>query len=48
MSEFSWIPFYTEFAEKLLEYQDKQPELIGLLKESFKQTKMSFPRIEIL
>ena len=46
MSEFSWIPFYTEFAEKLLEYKDKQPELIGLLKDSFKQTKLSFPRIE--
>ena len=46
MGNYSWIPFYTEFAEKLLEYKYKQPELIGLLKESFKQTKLSFPRIE--
>ena len=33
MSTFTWIPFYTELAGKLLAYRDRQGELIALLKE---------------
>lgn len=31
MSNFTWIPFYKELAQKLLAYKDKQPELIDFL-----------------
>ncbi len=33
MGAFTWIPFYTELAEKLLAYRDRQDELIAILKE---------------
>lgn len=33
MSEFTWIPFYKELADKLLAYRDRQGELISILKE---------------
>lgn len=33
MSAFTWIPFYKELAVKVLEYRDRQGELIALLKE---------------
>ena len=32
MSEFTWIPFYKELAEKLLAYRNRQGELIAILK----------------
>jgi 5-methylcytosine-specific restriction enzyme B len=34
MSAFTWIPFYKELAGKLLEYRDRQGELIALLKKA--------------
>lgn len=33
MAEFTWIKSYKEIAEKLLDYEDKQQELIDILKE---------------
>ena len=30
-TSFSWIPFYTELAEKLLEYKDKKEELVEFI-----------------
>lgn len=33
MSEFTWIPFYKELADKLLKYRDRQGELITILKK---------------
>lgn len=33
MSNFTWIPFYKELAQKLLAYKDKQNELIDFLEE---------------
>jgi 5-methylcytosine-specific restriction protein B len=32
-AEFNWIPFYEEFADKLLSWRDSQEELIGFLAE---------------
>ncbi len=29
--QFSWVPFYEEFADKLLDYKDRQPELVDAL-----------------
>lgn len=31
MSEYTWVPFYKEFAEKLMNYQSRQKELIDFL-----------------
>lgn len=31
MERFTWIPFYTELAEKLLEYKDKREELVKFI-----------------
>ena len=33
MTEFTWIPLYREIAEQLLSYENRQSELIELLKE---------------
>ena len=30
---FSWVPFYREVAERVLQYEDKQDELLALLRE---------------
>jgi 5-methylcytosine-specific restriction protein B len=31
---YSWIPFFTELASKLLTYEDRQPELVTMLREA--------------
>jgi len=31
---FDWVPFYEEMAQKLIEYRDKQPTLIKILKDA--------------
>lgn len=33
MSNFTWIPFYKELAQKLLAYKDRQSELIDFLED---------------
>jgi hypothetical protein len=33
MSEFTWIPFYKELADKLLAYRDRQGDLVAILRE---------------
>jgi hypothetical protein len=30
---FTWIPLYSEIAHKLLEFQERQSELLGLLRQ---------------
>ena len=32
---FSWVPFYRELAGKVLEFEDRQDELIAILREIF-------------
>lgn len=39
MNEFDWIPFYTEFADRLLEYKNNRQALIEKLLEAFENTK---------
>ena len=31
MPKFSWVPIYAELADKILEYQDRQHELLDLI-----------------
>lgn len=44
---FTWIPFYKEFANKLLEYQNNRPELINKIKDIFlKMSNLTLPTLE--
>ena len=45
-NEFDWVPFYKEFAEKLLEYRNNRPALIQLIKDVFKNIKFDMPKLE--
>ena len=35
--DFSWIPFYEELADKLLEYKDKRKELMAIMQQLYKE-----------
>ncbi|WP_172372200.1 McrB family protein [Sporosarcina jiandibaonis] len=41
--EFSWIPFYKEFADRLLKYRDDRQTLLKLLDEAFEESNMNNP-----
>lgn len=43
---FTWIPFYTHFANKLLEYKNNRPELLHMVKSAFDQLQMKYPFID--
>lgn len=40
---FSWTAFYMEFADKLLQYKDKRPELLQLIKSVYDGLEMRYP-----
>ena len=42
----TWIPFYTEFADKLLKYKDNRKELLDKLQKVFSDVGMKFPKLE--
>lgn len=44
MGNFSWIPFYTEFANKLLDYKDNQDELIKKITVSLNKANLRLPK----
>ena len=47
VSNFTWIPFYKEFANKLLEYQNNRPELINKIKDIFlRMSNLTLPTLE--
>lgn len=41
-----WVPFYTEFADKLLRFSDARDELIALIKSSFASIGMKLPKLD--
>ena len=43
MGNFSWIPFYTEFANKLLDYKNNQEELIKKITVSLNKANLRLP-----
>ncbi len=43
---FAWVPFYEEFADKLLEFKDNRTELLARLKNVYATEKIRFPKIE--
>ena len=45
-NQFDWIPFYEEFADKLLAYKDNRQELIEKIKHVYEVTGIKLPRLE--
>lgn len=45
-NQFDWIPFYEEFADKLLAYKDNRQELIENIKQVYEVTGIKLPRLE--
>ncbi|MDD4803536.1 MAG: AAA family ATPase, partial [Syntrophomonas sp.] len=43
VNSFSWTPFYIEFADKLLQYRDRRPELLVIIKGVFDGLGMRYP-----
>jgi 5-methylcytosine-specific restriction protein B len=44
--QLTWIPFYMEFADKLVEYRHNRQELIRIFTEMFAGLSMRFPKVE--
>ncbi|MBZ3936424.1 AAA family ATPase [Methanimicrococcus blatticola] len=40
---FSWIPFYMEFANKLLPFKENRTELVEILRIAYEKTNLMFP-----
>lgn len=45
-NQLTWIPFYEEFAGKLLAYRGNRQELIELFRGVFSRLSMKFPKVE--
>ena len=46
MPDFSWVPFYEELANVLLNYENNQKALVKIIKEAPSQIGKELPRIE--
>ena len=47
LTNFTWIPFYREFAKKLLAYRSNRKELIEKIKDIFsKMDSLDIPKLE--
>lgn len=44
--QFDWINFYSEFADKLLEYKDNRQELINKIKRVYAAINIKLPKLE--
>ena len=44
--QFDWINFYSEFADKLLEYKDNRKELINKIKRIYATISIKLPKLE--
>ena len=45
-SDFTWIPFYMEFADKLCFYKNRRSKLVEIIKDVYKKTGLKFPTLE--
>ncbi|MBE6486636.1 MAG: AAA family ATPase [Methanosphaera stadtmanae] len=45
--DYTWIPFYMEFADKLLEYKNNRPELIEKIIKLWDNIDMNMPQLEL-
>ena len=46
MSDFTWVPFYTEFADKLLAYRASRPSMIERVVKAYEQTGINLPKLD--
>lgn len=46
MENFSWIPFYTAFADELLKYKNNRKALIDLIKKIYSDINMKLPKLD--
>lgn len=46
MASYNWVPFYEEFAGKLLEYENNREELIEIIYNVFKEVAVNLPKME--
>ena len=46
MSDFTWVSFYTEFADKLLAYRTSRPSMIEKVVKAYEQTGMNLPKLD--
>ena len=44
--QFKWEGFFREFAEKLLQYRDKRPELIEKIRGIYQETDIDLPTLD--
>ena len=44
--KYTWVPFYTELAGKILEYKDDRPALISKVRESHTLSNKELPKVE--
>lgn len=47
MENFTWVDFYSEFANKLLEYKNKREQLVELVKTIYNKTNINMPTLEL-
>ena len=45
-NQFSWIEFYEEFADILLDYKERRQELINKIKQIYANTVIKMPTLE--
>ena len=45
-TQFDWVPFYREVAEKLLAYRDSRTELVAMVKKIYESTGIPMPTLE--
>lgn len=43
LSQFSWTQFYSEFADKLLQFKNNRNELLVILQKTYDELKMNYP-----
>ena len=46
MEKYTWVPFYIELADKLLQYKNNRSELIKKVKQAHQIMELTLPRIE--
>ena len=45
-SQFKWIEFYTEFATKLMAYENNREDLITKIQNVYKKISIKLPKLE--
>jgi 5-methylcytosine-specific restriction protein B len=47
MANFDWVPFYEEYANKLLEYKDDRQALVPKLRKVYEKVGYNFPKMKL-